>query len=156
MPAASAPKEYRARIDSKKRLTLSGAENRDFRVLHRKDGSILLKPLVTDIPAPVSARTLRGMDKAVRNLRAGKRSKAANLGKRAFREVVTQAVLKKTANGEVCHRVGRSRNGGDLEGSDRKSGQWNARRRRIEAFQKTRKDGHFACGKSNPSRSFFA
>jgi hypothetical protein len=83
MPTAAAPKEYRARIDSKKRLTLRGAENRDFRVLHRKDGSILLKPLVADAPEPVSASALRAMDKAVRNLRAGKRSKPANLDKYA-------------------------------------------------------------------------
>jgi hypothetical protein len=48
-----------------------------------KDGSILLKPLIAEISEPVSARALRGMDKAVRNLRAGKTSKPANLAKYA-------------------------------------------------------------------------
>jgi hypothetical protein len=76
-------KEYRARVDAKKRLTLRGAEGRDYRVVHRKDGSILLKPLLVQIPEPVSARALREMDKAVRNLRAGKISKSANLAKYA-------------------------------------------------------------------------
>jgi hypothetical protein len=83
MPTASAPKEYRAHVDSKKRVTLRGAESRDFRVVHRKDGSILLKPLTVEISEPVSARALRGMDKAVRNFRAGKTSKSANLAKYA-------------------------------------------------------------------------
>jgi hypothetical protein len=83
MPTASAAKEYRARIDARKRLTLRGAENRDFRVVHRKDGSILLQPLVTEEEAPVSGHALRAIDKAIRNLRAGKRSTAANLGKYA-------------------------------------------------------------------------
>jgi hypothetical protein len=87
MPAASAPKEYRARVDSKKRVTLRGAESRDFRVVHRKDGSILLKPLIVEISEPVSARALRAMDKAVRNLRAGKRSKPVDLKKLAAMKI---------------------------------------------------------------------
>jgi hypothetical protein len=87
MPTASAPKEYRAHVDSKKRLTLRGAESRDFRVVHRKDGSILLKPLIIQISEPISARTLRAMDKAVRNLRAGKRSKPVDLKKLAAMKI---------------------------------------------------------------------
>lgn len=87
MPIASAPKEYRARVDSKKRVTLRGAESRDFRVVHRKDGSILLKPLGAEISEPVSGRTLRGMDKAVRNFRAGKTSKPVDLKKLAAMKI---------------------------------------------------------------------
>jgi hypothetical protein len=82
MPNAAA-KEYRARTDARKRLTLRGAETRDFRVVHRRDGSILLKPLVAEGSAPVTASALRAMDRAMKNLRAGKRSKPANLGKYA-------------------------------------------------------------------------
>jgi hypothetical protein len=88
MPTAAAPKEYRAHVDSKKRVTLRGAESRDFRVVHRKDGSILLKPLIVEISEPpVSARALRGMDKAVRNFRSGKRSKPVDLKKLAAMKI---------------------------------------------------------------------
>jgi hypothetical protein len=87
MPKASAPKEYRARVDSKRRVTLRGAESPDFRVVHRKDGSILLNPLIVEISEPISARTLRGMDKAVRNLRAGKTSKPVDLKKLAAMKI---------------------------------------------------------------------
>lgn len=51
MPKASAPKEYRARVDSKRRVTL------------------------------------RGMDEAVRNLRAGKTSKPVDLKKLAAMKI---------------------------------------------------------------------
>jgi len=87
MPTASAPKEYRAHVDSKKRIVLRGAESRDFRVVHRKDGSILLKPLIVEISEPVSTRALRGMDKAVRNFRAGKTSKPVDLKKLAAMKI---------------------------------------------------------------------
>ena len=88
MPTTAALKEYDARVDAKKRLTIRGAGHRYFRVVHRDDGTIILKPRASiDAPrisaARVSRRTLRGMDAAVENLRAGKRSKPANLKKYA-------------------------------------------------------------------------
>lgn len=83
MMTAAAPKEYDARVDSKKRVTIRGAEHGYFRVVHRKDGTILLKPRVLQDAEPVSARTLRMMDEAMKNLRAGKRSKPADLQKYA-------------------------------------------------------------------------
>ena len=83
MMTAAAPKEYDARVDAKKRVTIRGAGHQYFRVVHRKDGTILLKPRVLQDAEPVSARTLRMMDEAMKNLRAGKRSKPADLQKYA-------------------------------------------------------------------------
>jgi hypothetical protein len=82
MPSVNPVKEYRARIDSKMRLTLQSSGARDFKVLHRKDGSILLKPVAGD-GAKIPARLLKSMDLAMENLRRGKRSKPANLAKYA-------------------------------------------------------------------------
>ena len=79
MLTATPPKEYDARVDAKKRVTIRGAGHQYFRVVHRKDGTILLKPRVLQDAVAVSARTLRAMDAAMKNLRAGKRSKPADL-----------------------------------------------------------------------------
>ena len=85
MPSAAAPQEYDARLDSRKRMTIRGAVHEFFRVRHRKDGSILLQPLPSE--EPVSAETLRGMDAAVRNLRAGNRAKPVDLKKLAAMKI---------------------------------------------------------------------
>ncbi|HEV7406636.1 MAG TPA: hypothetical protein VGO11_27040 [Chthoniobacteraceae bacterium] len=81
MPSTVALQEYDARLDSKKRVTIRGAGHECFRVRHRKDGSILLQPLPAE--EPVSERTLRAMDAAIKNLGAGKRSKPVDLKKLA-------------------------------------------------------------------------
>lgn len=83
MVTATAIKEYDARVDAKKRVTIRGAGHQYFRVVHRKDGTILLKPRVLQDAVPVSSRTLRGMDAAMKNLREGRRSKPADLKKYA-------------------------------------------------------------------------
>ena len=87
MMTAAAPKEYDARVDAKKRVTIRGAGHQYFRVVHRKDGTILLKPRVLQDAEPVSARTLRMMDEAMENLRAGKRSKPEDLKKLAAMKI---------------------------------------------------------------------
>ena len=46
MPTIASLREYDAHVDAKKRLTIRGALHEYFRVLHLKDGSILLKPRV--------------------------------------------------------------------------------------------------------------
>ena len=86
MPSAAAVQEYDAHVDAKKRVTIRGATTGFFRVLHRKDGTIVLKPRVL-VDAPVSARTLRGMDEAMKNFRAGKRSKPVDLKKLAAMKI---------------------------------------------------------------------
>ena len=42
-------REYEARLDAKRRIHLRAAESDRFSVLHRPDGSILLRPLVVTI-----------------------------------------------------------------------------------------------------------
>jgi hypothetical protein len=86
MPFTATPKEYDAHVDSKKRVTIRGANHGFFRVIHRKDGTILLKPRAL-VDAPVSGKTLRGMDAAMKNLRAGKQSKPVDLEKLAAMKV---------------------------------------------------------------------
>ncbi len=87
MPAATALKEYDARVDDKKRVTIRGAAHQFFHVVHRKDGTILLKPRVLKDAEPISARTLRAMDAAMKNMRAGKRSKPEDLKKLAAMKI---------------------------------------------------------------------
>ena len=79
MSSTATLKEYDAHVDAKKRVTIRGASHGFFRVVHRKDGTILLKPREAD--TPISGRTLRGMDAAMKNLRAGKHSKPVDLKK---------------------------------------------------------------------------
>ena len=83
MPIVAALKEYDAPVDAKKRVTIRGATTGSFRVVHRKDGTILLKPRELQDGPAVSAKALRRMDEAMKNLRAGKRSKPADLKKYA-------------------------------------------------------------------------
>ncbi len=97
MQTLAAVKEYDARVDANKCVVIHVAERGVFRVRHCKNGSIVLKLLELGKGKPariptkpgnakagaVSARTLQGMDKAIRNLRAGKRSKPADLKKYA-------------------------------------------------------------------------
>lgn len=86
MPSTTSLKEYDAHVDSKKRVTIRGASHEFFRVVHRKDGTILLKPRAL-ADAPVSEGTLRGMDAAMKNLRAGKQSKPVDLKKLAAMKI---------------------------------------------------------------------
>jgi hypothetical protein len=81
MASTAVPQEYDARLDSRKRVTIRRGGARVLRVRHRNDGSILLRPLSLD--EPLSEGTLRGMDAAVKNLRAGKRAKPVDLKKLA-------------------------------------------------------------------------
>ncbi len=84
MPVAAISKEYDAHVDAKKRVTIRGVKASFFRVVHRPDGTILLKPReLRDVEMPVSAKTLRATDAAMKNLRAGKRSKPVDLKKLA-------------------------------------------------------------------------
>ena len=86
MPSVASLEQYDARSDDRKRVTIRGAANQFFRVVHRKDGTILLKPKML-VDAPISARTLRGMDEAMKNIRAGKRSKPEDLKKLAAMKI---------------------------------------------------------------------
>lgn len=86
MPAAAALKEYDARVDAKMRVTIRGAGHGYFRVSHRKDGTILLKPRVLK-DAPISERTLRCIKNSLESMKAGKRSKPEDLKKLAAMKI---------------------------------------------------------------------
>ena len=76
MPAV---KEYDAKLDSKKRLTLRSGGFEYYHVSEYGDGRIVLEPRVLTSPFQVSANTLDMMDEAVRNVKDGKVSEAVDL-----------------------------------------------------------------------------
>ena len=78
----SEPKrEYDAKIDSKKRLTLRESLFEYYHVEHYSDGSIKLMPRELVEPFRVSENTLNMMDSSMENLKAGKSGKAIDLSK---------------------------------------------------------------------------
>jgi hypothetical protein len=86
MPTADALREYDARVDAKKRVTIRGAKFRIFRVLPQADGSIILKPREA-VSAPVSKETVSCIEKSVASMKAGKRSKPEDLKKLAAMKI---------------------------------------------------------------------
>jgi hypothetical protein len=93
---------YDVRPDTKGRVRLRGAEHALYSVKKNPDGSFLFRPRkianttgtvqvqgsmklkTKSVDAiKISRRTLEGMDKAIENLKAGKRSAPAELGKYA-------------------------------------------------------------------------
>lgn len=76
---AQAIKEYDARLDSKKRITLRGAQAMYYRVREKKDGTIELSPRVLVHPDEISTKTLSMIDRSVASLKKGKASHAINL-----------------------------------------------------------------------------
>jgi hypothetical protein len=82
MPAAV--KEYDARMDVKRRVTLRGARYDNYHVQEYPDGKIVLEPRVLVAPFEMSRNTLGMMDSAMANLKKGKASKPIDLS--AFAE----------------------------------------------------------------------
>lgn len=72
-------KEYDARIDVKKRVTLRGARYDHYHVQEYSDGRILLEPRELVAPFEVSQKTLATMDQSMKNLKKGKASKPIDL-----------------------------------------------------------------------------
>lgn len=72
-------KEYDAKLDSKKRLTLREAGFEYYHVSVFSDQRIVLEPRVLTSPFDISANTLKMMDKSVQNMKKGKVSKAVDL-----------------------------------------------------------------------------
>jgi hypothetical protein len=64
-------KEYDARVDVKKRLTLRGARYGHYHVSEYKDGRIVLEPRELVKPFIVSKRTLKMMDSSMANFKKG-------------------------------------------------------------------------------------
>lgn len=74
-------KEYDAKVDSKKRLTLRESRYEYYHVQHYSDGSIMLQPRVLVEPLYVSENTLDMMDSSMDNLKKGKAGKAVDLSR---------------------------------------------------------------------------
>lgn len=72
-------KIYDAHLDSKKRITLRGASYENYNVRIYKNGCIILEPRVLTVPDTISARSLKAMDQAVSNFKAGNVSSPIDL-----------------------------------------------------------------------------
>ena len=72
-------REYDARLDSKKRLTLRGVMFDYYHVSEMSDGRTVLEPRELVAPFEVSEKTLNMMDEAVANIKKGKVSEAVDL-----------------------------------------------------------------------------
>lgn len=66
-----AVKDYNVHLDSKKRITLRGALFQYYNVKEYENGCIMLEPRELRVPDTISSRTLKAMDKAIRNFKAG-------------------------------------------------------------------------------------
>ena len=78
---STAIREYDAKVDSKKRLTLRESPYDYYHVEHYSDGRIMLQPRELVEPFRVSENTLSMMDKSMENVKAGKAGKAIDLSK---------------------------------------------------------------------------
>ena len=66
-----AVKEYDAKLDSKKRLTLRGVPFEYYHVMQYGDGTITLEPRELSAPFQISEKTLDMMDKSIDNMKSG-------------------------------------------------------------------------------------
>ena len=64
-------REYDAKLDSKKRITLRGCIFEYYHVKEKEDGTILLEPRELREHFRISENTLHMMDTAVENIKAG-------------------------------------------------------------------------------------
>ncbi|MDY6309571.1 MAG: hypothetical protein SPL49_04000 [Oribacterium sp.] len=81
---ATAVKEYDAKMDSKKRITLRNALFEYYHVEEYEDGRIVLEPRELVAPFQISEKSLAMMDESMENLKKGKVSPAIDLS--AFEE----------------------------------------------------------------------
>jgi hypothetical protein len=74
-------KQYDAELDKNHRIKIQGTKFRKFVVTHDKNGNIILQPCGSRTVKPlavISARTLRMMDRAMKNFLNGKVSEPIN------------------------------------------------------------------------------
>jgi len=72
-------KEYDAKLDNKKRLTIRGAKFDHYKVRELSDGKIELSPQVLIEPNRLSENTLEMIKKSVANFKIGKVSEPIDL-----------------------------------------------------------------------------
>ncbi len=75
----AAIKEYDAKIDTKKRITLRGSSYEYYHVIEFPNGKIELEPRVLVEPFEISEDTLRMVDTSMDNLKKGKASEPIDL-----------------------------------------------------------------------------
>jgi hypothetical protein len=75
----TAIREYDAKLDSKRRLTIRNTNFDYYHVQEMDDGTIILEPRELTVPFQISARTLSMMDQAVENIKSGKSSAPIDL-----------------------------------------------------------------------------
>ena len=75
----SVVREYDAKLDTKKRITLRSGNFEYYHVSEYDDGRIVLEPRELSVPFQVSANTLAMMDASMRNMKEGKVSDAIDL-----------------------------------------------------------------------------
>jgi len=66
---------YIAKVDSKKRVTLRGAQYEYYSVSELENGEILLSPRILTSPFEVSKKSLETMDSSMENYQKGEVSK---------------------------------------------------------------------------------
>ena len=71
MKALTTIKDYTARIDNKKRITIRGASFQYYYVREYENGCILLEPRELTAPGGVSANALEEMDRMVYKYNSG-------------------------------------------------------------------------------------
>jgi hypothetical protein len=76
---ASVIREYDAKLDSKKRITIRGARTKFYHVTEKKDGTIELSPRELVHPDKISEKTLQMIDKAVKKFKKGEVSEPVDL-----------------------------------------------------------------------------
>ena len=64
--------EYNAKLDTKRRLSIRGAKYDYYNVKEYDNGLILLEPRELTKPLEISENTLKMMDEAISNIKAGK------------------------------------------------------------------------------------
>jgi len=74
-------KEYDAKLDEKKRVTLRGVTHSYFNVKVYKTGKVVLNPRILVDPNDIPESTLKIIDKSAKNMKKGKVSKPVKLSK---------------------------------------------------------------------------
>ncbi|MBP5415775.1 MAG: hypothetical protein ILN61_11150 [Lachnospiraceae bacterium] len=72
-------KEYDAKIDAKKRITLRGSSYEYYHVIEFPNGRIELEPRVLVEPFEIDENTLKMIDKSMENLKKGIASEPIDL-----------------------------------------------------------------------------
>lgn len=79
-------KKYKVNLDSKKRLTIRDSAYTHYNVAVFDDGKILLSPQILIDPDTISKKTLKMIEKSIKNFKKGKASKQIDLEKYCFNE----------------------------------------------------------------------